>query len=325
MKTNSKIGIYFLEEIWNYYFALRQNNTPEQQVEWKYINGVFNVLGIGLEPTIQYLMSSCTSFQEFEEWIEKNGRVSKEIIKDFNSQVLKGQTEEFTIQDPVFGDGDLDKWQRDGYVILKDAISKEDCLETVEFICENIGVDLSNRATWYDAHPLKQGIMIQLFNSTILNKNRLSKRIRIAFEQLWGKQNLIVSTDRVSFNPPETDEYHFPGPNLHWDVSLKKPIPFGVQGLLYLTDTTEDQGAFTVIPGFHQIIDTWLDQIDTNPREINLLDSFEEKPISGQAGDLIIWNQCLPHGSRPNHSKNPRIVQYITHQPLDLTYQTDWI
>lgn len=325
METKGKIGIYFLDEIWKYHHELRQNKKPKQQVEWKYINGVFNTLGIGIEPTINYLMNSCTSFEEFEDWIEKNGRVSKGMVKYFNSLIINEKDRGFTEGESVFGEDDLEKWEQDGFVILREAISKEDCLETVDYICDRIGVNLLDKETWYNSHPLKQGIMIQLFNSTILDKNRLSRRIRIAFEQLWGKNNLMVSMDRVSFNPPESNKYQFPGPNLHWDVSLKQPIPFGIQGLLYLTDTDEDQGAFTVIPGFHKIINTWLEEIKTNPREINLLDSFGEKPISGKAGDLIIWNHCLPHGSRPNHSKSPRIVQYINYQPLDLTYQDEWI
>ena len=31
--------------------------------------------------------------------------------------------------------------------------------------------------------------------------------------------------------------FKFRGPDLHWDCSVKTPIPFGTQGILYLTDT----------------------------------------------------------------------------------------
>ena len=33
------------------------------------------------------------------------------------------------------------------------------------------------------------------------------------------------------------------------------------------------------------------------------------------AGDLIIWHKALPHGSRPNSAKRPRIVQYLSMYP----------
>jgi hypothetical protein len=325
MKTEGRIGILYLKEIWNYYNDLKQSKQAPQIVEWKYINGVFNTLGIGIEPTIKYLLSSSSSFDDFEIWIEHNGKISKDTIHYFNSIVLNEQKEAFVDDAFVFDEVDLAKWDKEGYVVLKEAISKADCKAAVDFICNKIDVNISDKSTWYSPHPLKQGIMVQLFNAPILDKNRLSESVRMAFRQLWKRNNLMVSMDRVSFNPPETDTYKFSGPNLHWDVSLKQPIPFGIQGLLYLTDTDENQGAFTVIPGFHNKIDTWLKEIKTHPREINLLDFFEEQPISGKAGDLIIWNHCLPHGSRPNHSTSPRIVQYINYQPLDLEYNEEWI
>jgi hypothetical protein len=325
MNNEGKIGINFLKEIWTYYYEIKLSNNPTQQVEWKYVNGVFNTLGIGTEPTLKYLMNSSLSFDDFENWIENNGRISKTAIHHFNS-ITSNEVEDFYVPEvQIFGEEDMEHWNKEGYVVLKNAISKEDCEQTVNLICRQIGADLNDTSSWYESHPLKQGIMIQFFNHEILDKNRFSNKIRLAFEQLWQKKNLLVSMDRVSFNPPETDTYKFQGPNLHWDVSLKQPIPYGIQGLLYLTDTDEDQGAFTVIPGFHNLIDDWLPTLKVHPREVNLLEIFEEQPIAAKAGDFIFWNHCLPHGSRPNHSTFPRIVQYINYQPIDLEYQNEWI
>ena len=167
--------------------------------------------------------------------------------------------------------------------------------------------------------------MIQLFYAPIFDKIRLLQKIKNVLEQLWGKRYLMVTSDMVSFNPPEADGYKFPGHNLHWDVSLKQPIPFGIQGLSYLSETEENQGAFSPIPGFHHMMDQWLKDIHEHPRKVPLKDHFEVKSIAGKAGDLIIRNHCLPHGSSPNLGSLPRIVQYINHLPLDLEYQEEWI
>ncbi len=327
MEAPGRIGIYFLKDIWRFYRSLTDPMLTADSVEWKFINGVFNALGIGLEPTMKYLMVESPGFDEFERWIERNGVVSKEMISYFNDVVSKKRPVKFMVEEKVFNELDIKNWNEKGFIILRGAISKTECEESVKFICDELSVDIQNPGTWYSPHPLKQGIMIQLFDSKVLNRNRFSRRIRLAYEQLWEDNALLVSMDRVSFNPPETSSYKFPGPNLHWDVSLKQPIPYGIQGLLYLTDTDVKQGAFTVIPGFHNKIDSWLNELgpSINPRKINLLESFEEKPIAGEAGDLIIWNHCLPHGSRPNNSTSPRIVQYINYQPLNLVSQDEWI
>lgn len=321
------IGLYYLKTIWHYYHQLKINPAKAEKIEWKYITAAFNALSIGLEPTIKYLMNSNTSFEEFENWILENGNTSQPSIDQFNAIVSGKNDEEFSTEEKVFSQAELGQWEKDGYIILRNAIPKVDCEKTVNLIYDTIDANNSDPNTWYANHPLKQGIMIQLFNSPILDRNRFSKKIRLAYQQLWNRNDLLVSTDRVSFNPPETEFYKFPGPNLHWDVSLKKPIPFGLQGLLYLSDTDENQGAFTLIPGFHRNIEAWLMQLgkDENPRDTNLLSQFEKKPISAKAGDFIIWHHCLPHGSSPNTSTKPRIVQYINYQPLDMEHQTEWI
>jgi hypothetical protein len=323
------IGLFYLKRIWAFYRLLKQGAPPVTAcVEWRYTNAAFEVLGVGLEPTIKFLFQGDPSFAEFETWIIENGRISPAAIANFNAVVLQKDQSPVALPGAAGGVSpeDLKNWADKGYVVVKNAISQEDCERTVQLIYERIGVHPDDPETWYHPHPLKQGIMIQLFQDAQLDKNRFAEKIRIAYEQLWQRTDLLVNTDRVSFNPPETNTYQFPGPNLHWDVSLQQPIPFGTQGLLYLSATRKDQGAFTVLPGFHNRIDDWLAHLPTgaNPREEAWLKDFEWEPIAGDAGDFIIWNQCLPHGSSPNMATQPRIVQYINYQPLDQVYQKEW-
>jgi hypothetical protein len=322
-----RIGIFYLKSVWNYYQGVKTGSLNLEAIEWKYINGLFNTLRLGTEPSIQYLLQENNSFEEFENWIEANGLVEQVRIDHFNLIIEQGSHSDFQLVEKIFSDSEMIRWAQDGYIILKDAISKEDCAKTVELIYETINANKKDSTSWYRNHPLKNGIMIQLFNSEILNKNRLSTRIKLAYEQLWKRDDLIISMDRVSFNPPETNTYKFPGPNLHWDVSLKRPIPYGLQGLLYLTDTKENQGSFTLIPGFHHILESYLDDLnpEDNPRNAEHLNRFQKKSIAASAGDFIIWNQCLPHGSSPNTSHEPRIVQYINYQPLEMNIQSEWI
>ena len=135
-----------------------------------------------------------------------------------------------------------------------------------------------------------------------------------------------MTTDRAGFNVPERAGWQFPDPDLHWDVSVKTPIPFGTQGILYLTDTPPEQGAFTLVPGFHRWGKDWLKGLppgaDPRQQDLHALDS---QPIGGRAGDLIIWHQALPHGSRPNRGSQPRLVQYINMFPTKIEVQDEWL
>ncbi len=117
----------------------------------------------------------------------------------------------------------------------------------------------------------------------------------------------------------------FQGPELHWDVSLTPPIPMGTQGVIYLTDTLAEQGAFTCVPGFHHRIERWLQSLapDADPRQQDL-HALGSRAIAGRAGDLIIWHQALPHGSRPNRATLPRLVQYINMLPTQIEQRDAW-
>jgi ectoine hydroxylase-related dioxygenase (phytanoyl-CoA dioxygenase family) len=102
-------------------------------------------------------------------------------------------------------------------------------------------------------------------------------------------------------------------------------MPFGLQGILYLTDTTEDQGAFTCVPGFHKRLAKWLEELPpgADPRQQDLY-RLGPQPIAATGGSLIIWHHALPHGSSPNRSTRPRLAQYITMRPSQWEHNPHW-
>lgn len=327
----SGIGIMHLKRYWEKNQLKKSGKLGGDAFheEWNTDINLLAALGLGLEQTIQQIFLSTSDFPAFEEWILSinGGQLSQEKIKIFNTLILNQSLE--TIDDgieKVLSDADIECWNSNGYIIIKEAISKEDCEATIDTICNFIKIDKEDSSTWYTPHASRQGIMVQLFQHPVLEKNRLSQKIRSAYEQLWGRKDIWVNTDRVGFNPPETDQWKFPGPALHWDVSLALPIPFGLQGILYLADTAANQGAFTLVPGFHNRIEDWLTSLptDANPRKENIY-NLGATPIVANAGDFIIWHHALPHGSSPNTSALPRFVQYINYAPPDAAVQDKWI
>ncbi|MFL9483501.1 phytanoyl-CoA dioxygenase family protein [Chitinophagaceae bacterium LWZ2-11] len=327
----NRLGVYHLNRFYSKTIAIRNGKLSSRDVpdEWNLDATLLSALNIGIEQTIRYLYNEAPPFSIFEDWIleANNNKPDESKIKLFNDSIT-GQAA-FNLPEEnaslPLTEEDLRCWQENGYVIVRNAISKEDCEATINAIADFLSLDINNPDTWYEPHPAKQGIMVQFFQHKALEKNRDAAKIRGAFEQIWQRKDLWVVTDRVSFNPPENEKWQFPGPRLHWDVSLDLPIPFSTQGLLYLSDTQHNQGAFTLVPGFHNKIDNWIHSLpeDANPR-MQDLHALGSKPIAANAGDFIIWHQALPHGSSPNTATLPRIVQYINYVPIDVEEKKDW-
>jgi len=274
-------------------------------------------LGLGLEQTMRYLYMEAPTFGQFEQWIVATaGQPSSENIARFNAAVINGDNPESDKVPDVLTKDELAFFDKHGYVILRNAITKEDCDRTIQTICNFIEIAQDDPETWYNQHPARQGIMVQLFQHPDLEKNRDCEYIRQAYQQLYNRTDLWVSADRVGFNPPQTEKWHFPGPRLHWDTPPVVSMPLGLQGILYLNDVAENQGALSVVPGFQHELDNWLNGLpegaDPQRQDLYALGCI---PIAANAGDFIIWHHALPHGSSTNTSKLPRYVQYFTYDP----------
>lgn len=313
-----RIPIYHLKRYWSKNITIRQSKSEKWPSERTLDKALLDCLGLGLEPTIQYLYQRTPSFTQFEDWITTQTNLDSRIVWISRFNQLFDEKQAILPNDfHYLSSEDLRFFSENGYIIIKQAISKEACEETIHLITNHLHVDLQNPDTWYQSQISRQGIMVQLFRHELLEQNRHSPKIRQAYECLWKNQNLWVSTDRVGFNPPETDTWKFPGPHLHLDIEPEIPLPFGLQGILYLTDTAANQGAFTLIPGFHKQINHWMEQFGKQQVPLGgVFDEFDSRPIAAEAGDFIIWHHGLPHGSRPNTNTKPRIVQYINWYPV---------
>ena len=231
---------------------------------------------------------------------------------------------------PVLSERDLAFWEEHGYVVLADAVPKHQLATLVDVIWDFLEMDPDSpddRYKWapYDRNdpqsPISEAGMVSMYQHQAMWDNRQYPRVHQAFTQIFGSERLWVSLDRVNMKPPvRTDrpEWGHTG-MIHWDVDTSRPtIPFGVQGVLYLTDTAENQGGFQCVPGFHRAFDAW---VKTQPANRDpwspALDGLEVKSIAGKAGNLIIWDRMLAHGNGHNTSDKPRLAQYITMQAAE--------
>jgi len=328
------LGVFWLKRLWSRAMAAQQGRPVTASMHERHLDHlVIHALGVGLEQATTYLGHEAPSFSEFERWIsETTGGVAREQIARINAAVTGGEPPPQTARwlaavetsAPVLSAADLGFWQEHGYVVLHDAVPPETRDAAAQALWHHLGADPDDPETWYVRND--HGIMVQYFQHPAFAAVRRSPRIHKAFAQLWGTADLWVTTDRVGFNPPERAGFMFPGPHLHWDVSVKTPIPFGTGGILYLTDTPPEQGAFTLVPGFQRWGEKWLAQLPAgaDPRRQDLY-ALDPRPIGGRAGDLVIWHQALPHGASPNRGTRPRMVQYVNMFPTHYEEHEEWI
>ncbi len=206
-------------------------------------------------------------------------------------------------------------FKENGYVVVHNAVPQENLDAMVQALWEFLGMDPNDPEDWYRA-PHRPGGMVEMYQHQALWNNRQCPRVHQAFAEIHGTQKLWVSIDRACMKPPrhpDHPDYDHKG-FIHWDMdSTQLPVTFGVQGVLYLTNTAADQGGFQCVPELYRCFDSWVktQPPDRNPRVPDLT-GFQITPIPGKAGDLVIWDRLLAHGNGHNTSTKPRLAQYFS-------------
>ena len=227
----------------------------------------------------------------------------------------------------ILSEEDWAFWIENGYVVVKNAVPREQALRTADFLWEFEEKDKNDPSSWYTAPradmEMKELVgtgMVEVYNHQLLWENRQMQRVHDAFEDIWGTEKLWVTIDRANLNFPIRPGFEYKG-FIHWDYDPETK-PQNVQGVLALADQEdENMGGFQCIPELFRTYDTWK---LTQPEDRNHFKpdtiGFEDKlvKVKLQAGDLLIFNSSQPHGIRPNLSKDKvRIAQYISMMPAE--------
>ena len=227
----------------------------------------------------------------------------------------------------VLSEEDWAFWKHNGYIVIKNAISREAAKTTADFLWEFDEKDPNDPETWY-APPradmeMKELIgtgMVEVYNNQHLWNNRQTQRVYDAFVDVWGTEKLWVTIDRANLNFPQRPGHEKKG-FIHWDYD-PETRPQNVQGVLALVDQTdENMGGFQCIPWLYRNYDSWkLTQPEDRDHFQPDISGLEDKivKVKMEAGDLLIFNSTQPHGIRPNRSGDKvRIAQYISMMPAE--------
>ena len=205
-----------------------------------------------------------------------------------------------------------------GYLVVPQLIPREQVEAVVDAIWDFLDFDRSDSSDWH-REPHRPNGMVEMYHHQALWDVRQNPRVYELFVDLFEREDLWVFLDRANLKPPpreDAPEYDHPG-MIHWDMDVRQtPLPYEVQGVLYLVDTAAGEGGFQCVPGVHRWVSEWAQgRADEEIRDQRLDLRHEEigapQEISARAGDFIIWHSALPHGNSRNRSDKPRLAQYV--------------
>ena len=222
---------------------------------------------------------------------------------------------------------DWNFWLNNGYVVVKNAISRSQAKKTADFLWEFEEKDPNKPKEWCTSPRAKmqmkelQGTgMVEVYNHQYLWENRQTVRVYDAFVDIWETEKLWCTIDRANLNFPIQPGFEHKG-FIHWDYDPETK-PQNVQGVLALSDQIDpEMGGFQCIPWLFRNYDSWKlsqskerDRFQPNTKDLKKY--IIKVPL--EAGDLLIFNSLEPHGIRPNNSIDKvRIAQYISMMPAD--------
>lgn len=227
----------------------------------------------------------------------------------------------------LLSDEQWEHWKNEGYVIIPAAVSAEQAQATADFIWEFEEKKADDPSTWYTPPRAEMQMkelagtgMVEAYNHQQLWNNRQNEKIYNAFCDVWGTTKLWVTIDRTNLNFPIQEGFEYKG-FIHWDYD-PATRPQNVQGVLALSDQTDETtGGFQCIPWLYRNYEEW---VKTQPNDRNPfipdISGLERhlKKVKLEKGDLLIFNSLLPHGIRPNLSKQTvRVAQYISMMPAE--------
>ncbi|MEM7365551.1 MAG: phytanoyl-CoA dioxygenase family protein [Pseudomonadota bacterium] len=206
----------------------------------------------------------------------------------------------------------LQQFQKDGYLVVPSVVPRDLCQAVIGEIVDYCGVDLDVEDTWYNRRYAGHGI-VPLHHGQAMWDLRQYPAVYEVFRVLYGRDDLWVSMDRVSYKPPVSERSKdWSEAGVHWDADPWSNNGLGIQGLVYLTDTAEDQGAFCCVPDIYRGLDEYRLEHERDEHRLRpVYDRSMIKAVGGPAGSLVVFNRLMPHSSLLNQSASHRFVQYV--------------
>ncbi|KAK9369484.1 hypothetical protein V1509DRAFT_619566 [Lipomyces kononenkoae] len=244
-------------------------------------------------------------------------------------------------------DVELEDWFRDlirdGYCVVKGAISREHAAEYVEAIYQwlesfNMGFDRNDVRTFHKDHlPVigNKGICKDygVSHEDFVWRVRSEPGVIGAFARIWGTDDLIVSFDAINISLPHRTDMPPNSPWAHQDQDPARPGFRCLQGLVNLLPNGPNDGGLVVCKGGHKLSDEFHRHFksETNVYDIWSKEYYVFKPeglkwlqdhgcewvkVDAEPGDLLLWDSRTPHYNTSPEADNARFAVYTCYMPV---------
>lgn len=247
---------------------------------------------------------------------EEEGRAATGPAAQSAASVSVPDTPRFEAGDPAL----LEYLDEHGYVVVAGVLTDPE-VHTAQsllwkFLSDQGGWMRGRPATWTDESFSRMGQRYRgIINGRGIGQSELSwfvrtrSEVKRVFAQLWQTEDLLTSFDGINVFRP----WHFGfektvGGWFHVDQGRTMPGSMQcVQGFVSLTDQGPSTGGLVVIPGSHRLHHEICETAPDDEDYIELatdhpLLALPSKPISCNAGDLVLWDSRCLHCNAPSES-----------------------
>ncbi|PYH68358.1 phytanoyl-CoA dioxygenase family protein [Aspergillus vadensis CBS 113365] len=235
-----------------------------------------------------------------------------------------------------------DEFYRNGYVVLKNVISREKALNYREKALDwlqsfNTGFDINDQSTW-TAKNLPQSFKAGMYlnycaaHEKYVWDARMEPEIINAFAKIWGTDELLVSFDTINITlPGRTDVEWSPWP--HVDQAPERKGLSCVQGIINLSEAGPKDGGLMLMEGSSKLFDRFFKlnppdrtqgigakHYDFYPFKEHHVKWYEEQgcnliKVCAEPGDLILWDSRSMHYAKFPESDEIRTIIYACYTP----------
>ena len=178
--------------------------------------------------------------------------------------------------------------------------------------------DVGTIVKWEPGGDLLQGIEPFVHLSNALNEWSQDPRLIEACKGFLGEGNVTLFTEKINFKRAHKGDKYILHQDYPYWVNLAKDPGRVVTAMIYLDDSSIENGCLQVAPGSHKdgLAPCWEGEIGRD-REIDT-NKFDENrliPLEVKKGTVAFFGSLLVHRSAPNTSNKDRRALLYSYQP----------